>query len=450
LEFNGVSTFNRHSDVTVLAERFVTLLIEGSTETAWEMFDDNVKSEISVEALSETAQQITDEISGFIGIESVFESTAAQGDITAVTAHVAHKNAEYRSEFTIAFDGALICDLSINLAANPDFIANPSGKIYSVETVTIGKGGDYPLFGILTMPSDAPKGERLPAVVLVHGSGPQDMNETTMKLKPFADIADYLSDNGIAVLRYYKRTYTYAVQMAEEFGAGMTVFEETIEDALHAKALLEADPRINPDRIFVIGHSLGGYLAPEIAEKGDFAGLVALAPPSRPMPEIIMDQISYLVELQKEGVDPESYMFVELEDLLLSTRKDYETFKKTLEMTDDETKEIIIFGNSAYYYKDIAARTPIEILSRIDKPSLILQGSMDYQVLANKDFVAYQELSENEENVNCVLYDGLTHFFVPSRSESELGMPLDYGYPEKVDELVLSEMLEFIRMAKMP
>ena len=118
------------------------------------------------------------------------------------------------------------------------------------EKIIVGKGTEYPLNGLLTLP-DQPASP-LPAVVMVHGSGPSNMDERVIKLTPFRDLAEGLAGRGVASIRYDKRTFAHGRKMAK---ACPTVEEETIEDALRAIALLKKDPRIDPPRIFLLGHT---------------------------------------------------------------------------------------------------------------------------------------------------------------------------------------------------
>lgn len=109
------------------------------------------------------------------------------------------------------------------------------------EKIIIGKGTKYPLNGILSLPDNCTS--MVPAVVLVHGSGPADMDESIGANKPFRDIAEALSAQGIAVLRVDKRTKIYGKQMLKESPGNVTVEGETIEDAILAAKLLKNDRR---------------------------------------------------------------------------------------------------------------------------------------------------------------------------------------------------------------
>ena len=142
------------------------------------------------------------------------------------------------------------------------------------EKITIGT--DFPLDGVLTLPDNIT--EPVPAVVFVHGSGSSNMDEKVGKLTPFKDLAEGLAKQGIASVRYDKRTHAHGFKLLRDKSRPVTVRVETIEDALLAAAMLRADARIDPDRVFLAGHSMGAMLAPRIeCSGGDFRGLILLA-----------------------------------------------------------------------------------------------------------------------------------------------------------------------------
>ncbi len=126
-------------------------------------------------------------------------------------------------------------------------------ETFEEESVMVGASPALP--GTLTLPKHA---QRVPAIVLVHGSGPNDRDETIGVLKPFKDLAWGLGRRGIAVLRYDKRTRVAP--------AGVRTEKEEVDDGAHAAvALLLARPEVDPTRIALLGHSQGGALAPRIA-----------------------------------------------------------------------------------------------------------------------------------------------------------------------------------------
>ena len=105
------------------------------------------------------------------------------------------------------------------------------------EKIVVNEGGKYPLNGILTLPEN--KDGNYPAVVFVHGSGSSNMDEKVMKMTPFKDIAEGLAKRGIASIRYDKRSFAHGLKMIRE--KNITVYEETIEDAIAATNLLRKD-----------------------------------------------------------------------------------------------------------------------------------------------------------------------------------------------------------------
>ena len=165
--------------------------------------------------------------------------------------------------------------------------ANPAS--YAEIETTIGSSA-WALPATLTMPAGT---GTMPAVVLVHGSGPNDRDETIGANKPFKDLATGLASRGVAVLRYDKRTRVHSAKVAAL--ADFTVNQEVIEDAIEAVKALRAQPRIDPARVFVLGHSLGGMLVPRIATADPtIAGSIVLAGAARPLEEAIVAQCRYI------------------------------------------------------------------------------------------------------------------------------------------------------------
>ena len=300
------------------------------------------------------------------------------------------------------------------------------------EKIVVGEGTEYPLKGLLALP-DRPDG-KVPAAVLVHGSGASNMDEKIFKLTPFKDLAEGLAERGIASIRYDKRTYVYGREMSR---LPVTVREETIEDAIRAADLLRRDPRIDPERIFIIGHSMGAMLAPRIdAEGGDFRGLILMAGTPFRLEEIVVRQLKQSGQ-SKGGV---MKAVVRLEDRIFSKK-----FAGLYDLSDEEAKKKKFAGSTTlYYFKEMGKKTAVDYLKETDKPVLIMQGGKDFQVLASEDFEGFMEQLQGRCNVEYRLYDELNHIFVKSIYNDILKAGKEYRVEQHIGAEVLDDIAAFI------
>ena len=302
------------------------------------------------------------------------------------------------------------------------------------EKVVIGKGTEYPLNGLLTIPDGATG--PVPAVVMVHGSGASNMDEKVIKLTPFKDLADGLAAHGIASLRYDKRTFVHGRKMMKENAAGMTVREETIEDVLLALELLRSDKRIDSDNIFILGHSMGAMLAPRIdAEGGNVKGLIMMAGTPHRLEDIVLRQLE-----QSRGSNPVLGLVIGLERRYFAKK-----FSGLYDMSDEDAKKKKFAGNiSLYYFKEMGQKTASDYLLESSKPVLIMQGGRDFQVLADDDFKAFKEQLASRDNTTYKLYPELNHCFVPAKYDDITKATKDYSIERHIGEDVISDIAEFI------
>ena len=302
------------------------------------------------------------------------------------------------------------------------------------EKIVLGSSGAYPLNGILTLPEDT--GEKVPAAVLVHGSGPSNMDEKIGGLTPFRDIAEGLAARGIAVIRYDKRSYVHGRKMLKE--KEVTVREETIIDALKAAELLRSDPRIDSERIFVIGHSMGAMLAPRIdAEGGNFRGLILMAGTPRTLDEVLISQIS---ELQDTAGKLTGW-------IIGKQKAQYESmFSRLADISDEEARKTKMGnGMTLWYFKEMNNHPSSAYLKDCTKPVLILQGEKDFQATVENDFNAYRELLAGRENVTFRLYPGLNHAFVKAKYDSVRQARKEYTEERHIGPEVLDDIAAMIQ-----
>jgi len=317
--------------------------------------------------------------------------------------------------------------------------ADPGERPALAEAVVIGAGGEWAIDGILTLPHGASARNPVPAVVLVHGSGPSDMDSNVFGSRPFFDIASHLAANGVAVIRYDKRTYTHGERMMQALGGSLTAWEESVEDAILAAGLLRADPRIDENRVYLLGLSMGGMLAPNIhASGGNFAGLIVMAGTPRTLPELILEQSRASLGLAMEAGPEKDMQLAQLDMLEV-------LFAAIPGMTAAEARAADIMGISAYYFKDLAARSFGEYIREVSVPILVMQGGRDFQVRADKDFALLRELLEGRDNVTFKLYENLNHLFMPTTAgnfiEHAEGIMRE---PGRVDAQVLQDIVDWI------
>lgn len=301
------------------------------------------------------------------------------------------------------------------------------------EKIIVGEGSEYPLNGLLTLPDTL--STPVPAVVMVHGSGPSNMDEKVMNLTPFKDLAEGLAKHGIASIRYDKRTFVHARKMAKA-KIIPTVKEETIEDALLAVEILRKDPRIDRNSLFILGHSMGAMLAPRIdADGGAVKGLVMMAGTPYRMEEIVLRQLT-------QAGSSKSIMkwMIGLE---------YKIFAKKLDglyrISDEEAKKKKYAGNvSLYYFKEMGQKTAADYLLENKKPVLIMQGGRDFQVLAEDDYKKFRELLAGRENTVFKLYPGLNHCLVPAIYDDILKAAKEYKAERHIGEDVIGDIAAFV------
>ena len=197
----------------------------------------------------------------------------------------------------------------------------------------------------------------------MHGAGIHDRDATYLGTKILRDLAVGLSSNGIAVLRYEKRTLEHALKMSAE---PVTLDRDTTDDAIYAAKSAAQQEGIDPNNIFILGHSQGAGTMPRILSKAPSSlvrGSILLAPPARPLTDIAIDQYEYL-GASKEEIDELKRQAAFIQD---------PTFNP------DHPPAGYNFGSPHFMY-DVSRWRPVEEAKSRKEPLLILQGARDYQV----------------------------------------------------------------------
>lgn len=297
------------------------------------------------------------------------------------------------------------------------------------------RNGDVRLKSMLTVPKNKGK---VPAVILVHGSGPNDKDETIGATKIFRDFAVGLSANGVAVLRYDKRTRALAALLMRT-KAIITPEEETVADAVAAAELLKKDPRIDTTRIYLMGHSMGAYLLPKVAERAPFVkGMILLCPNGRPLQELFVEQGQYLLSFDTTKSESEKKHI--LDSLNTESRK---VNALTRENIGDSAR---ILGLHPAYWVYLKGYDAISTARAVGKPVLALYGGRDYQV-TEADLSIWKNGCKEAADATFKSYPELNHFYVKGNGKSR---PAEYFKTVNVEERVILDISGWIDTGRLP
>jgi dienelactone hydrolase len=289
------------------------------------------------------------------------------------------------------------------------------------ESAVTVPGPAVGLPGILTMP---PSEKPVPAVLLLAGSGPQDRDETVGTNKPLRDLARGLAGHGIASLRYDKRTY-----VKRDPSIAPDLRREYVEDGRAAIAMLRGMKGIDPTRIFVAGHSLGGSVAPLVSADGGVRGLVLLAPMARRADEVLLDQIPF--QLRLSGAQEAEI-----------TRRADQIREYFASLADPKADPGFFFGASPAYWRDWLALDVPKLLRESTLPVLVLQGAKDIQVRPDKDFDKLKrEAGERDGRIVYRLFPELNHLFLRTEGPST---GAEYGIPGRMEASVITAAAEWM------
>jgi hypothetical protein len=294
------------------------------------------------------------------------------------------------------------------------------------QSITVGANGQWPLPGTLTLPAGPGP---FACVVLVHGSGPEDEDETIGSNKLFRDLAWGLAQHGVAVLRYVKRTKQFPERCAAM--TDMTTKDEVIDDAVLAANLAAQSDRIDPKRVFILGHSLGAMLIPRIAARAKFAaGFIVMAGATRPIEDLIVEQYKQRLA----GTDPAT-----AKPLLDQIEKQVATVKSA-GLTNKTPVSELPFGAPASYWLDVRNMHAAVDARAIAQPLLILQGGEDQQV-PSKEIDGWRAALAGKHNVEYRLYPDLSHLFIAGQPTVN-----DYlSHPGRVSETAIEDIAKWVK-----
>jgi dienelactone hydrolase len=411
---------------TAQARKALDLLLAEKYPDLTGMLTSAAKDRLTVDFLHD---KVGGEIRTFGQVNGIGDPvTAKDGDNTLVSFPVHFAVNRVYIQFTLdpslQVSGLYVRPLNAPLPKVWQRPAYSNPEAFTQRDVTIGTD-EWKLSGTLTVPV----GKRaVPGVVLVHGPGPHDRDEEIYSNRIFRDLAEGLSSRGIAVLRYDKRTLTYGDKMGD---MAFTLDQETVEDAVRAIGVLRQQSEVAANRVYVLGHSLGGYAAPRIASRdGKLAGIIFFAANARPIEDVALDQNDYLAHLQG---DPSP----EIQQRLDALKAEVGRVKNLQPGTPPPQ---LLLGLPGVYLMDLKNYNPPAQAKQLNIPMLFLLGGRDFQI-TSKDFALWKAALAGRDNVQFKEYPALNNIFVAG--EGKPG-PSDYLKQGNVDPAVINDIATFI------
>jgi hypothetical protein len=303
---------------------------------------------------------------------------------------------------------------------------------FDEREVTLGQG-PLAVPGTLTLPTAAGP---WPGVVLLGGSGPTDRDSTIAHNKPFKDLAWGLASRGVAVLRFDKVTRAHPDQVRAD--RDFTVADEYLPHALAALRLLRAHPTVGAKQVFLVGHSLGGTIAPRVAAADSsaadpsVAGLVILAGGSEPLHWATVRQVRYLASL-----DPAAAAAQPVIDTMTAQAEQVDSPDLSPDTPDDR----LPFGTPASYWLDLRDYDPVATAAALHQPLFIGQGGRDYQATVADDLSRWQAGLPGRRDVTIRIYPADNHFFFPGAGPSS---PAELDRPHHLDPQLVADINDWL------
>jgi len=406
-------------DATAIAQHMLDDLDAGRYEAAAVGFTEQMRQAVPAEKLKQVWESLPAQAGAAKGRgEPVAQP---QGLMTLVVIPLHYANFELVAKIAIDTSGQ-IAGFLIQPAPPPPAAAVPVDAPYAEREVAVGSEGRA-LPGTLTLPKGSGP---FPAVVLVHGSGPHDRDETIGPNRPFLDLARGLATQGIAVLRYEKRTKARPADYADR---PLTVDTETTQDAVSAVALVRTLKEVDGKRVYILGHSQGAMMAPRITQRANATGAILLAAPARPLLDILIEQNRRLAAMSGDAAAQQAA----IDKLVAQVAR--------VRGGGDVPPQDTPMGLPAAYWRDIDAVDPVAEAKPLQQPLLLLQGGRDIQVV-DADWQRWQAAFGAEQRVTLKHYPTLNHLAIAGEGPGTLA---EYSTPGHVDTGLIDDVASWIR-----
>ncbi len=290
-------------------------------------------------------------------------------------------------------------------------------------------GGRLAVPGTLSLPR---RPGPWPAIVLMAGSGPMDRDETIGRNKPLKDLAWGLASRGVAVLRFDKVTYVHPDEIRQL--PGFTALNEYGPDTGAAVDRLREHPSVLAEWVFLLGHSLGGTMAPRVATtRPSVAGIVILAGGAEPLHWAAVRQDRYLASLR-----PEAQLALAA---TVETMSEQALLVDSPGLSDSTPSSKLPLGVPAAYWLDLRGYDPVASARALDRPILILQGGRDYQATVADDLARWEAGLAGHPDVTVHVYPADNHLFFPGTGPST---PEEYEPVQHMDPDVIADIAHWL------
>ncbi len=407
-----------------LALTALSLVRTGRFDALRDLFVEGLRPMLSESTLTAAWQSATSSHGALTAVGAA--TTEAVGPVTVVTVALTFDRGMLNAVIAVAADGHLT-SMQLVPATAPAVWQPPSyvdDSAFTDAEIAVGSGPSA-VPGTLSRPR---RPGPWPAAVLLPGSGPLDRDATIPPNKPLKDIAGGLASRGIAVLRFDKMTFAHPEHAAHL--AGFTLTDEYVHHAVAAVKLIQPEA----SRVFLLGHSLGGTVAPRVAAaEPAVAGMIILAGGAQPLHWSIVRQFSYLASLdsaQSEALRP-----------MIDAATRQATSVDSPGLSESTPVADLPFGVPAAYWLDLRAYDPVAAANQVDKPMLILQGGRDYQVTVADDLSRWRAGLAGRPDVTIRVYERDDHAFFAGDGRST---PAEYQTLQHVDAAVISEIADWI------
>ena len=409
-----------------IARKLLYHLVNKEVDEMMEMFSDSFLEQIPREQVEEIATGLESQLGKYSHVSRVIHEPGDEFHTVILVTRFGDMDLGMR----ISLDKKdKVAGFFITMAPPESYTPPPAyaDSTAFTEIPTELDCGDILLPAMLTMPN---KDVKVPVIVLVHGSGAHDMDVSIGPNKIFRDIAWGLATNGIAVLRYEKRNFRNSQTLDLK---NLSVWDEAGQDAVHAIRMAMKLPGIDPEQVYLLGHSLGGMIAPRIARAvPELNGIISLAGSPRKLYEIVPGQIEHLIAIRGDETGAMAKQLEEINKTVESLRR-----KKN---DPDAVYDEELLGMPSSYLADMNRYDMGEIAAGLPQRILILHGGRDYQVTMD-DYQAWKDALKDHPATTFILYPEMNHLFFPGEGISK---PNEYFEENSVSERVIGDLVEWV------